>query len=67
MFNQLKKCWAISATKAKTKSACHGDIMWHGGLAYVFRNRSQYRGWYSALTGKRLHYANGIKLSYGSN
>ena len=43
-------------------NAVHGDIKWYNGVAYVLRTKSQYNGWYSALTGKKLNAAYGVNL-----
>lgn len=43
-------------------NAVHGDIQWYKGVAYVLRTKSQYNGWYSALTGKKLNTVYGVNL-----
>lgn len=43
-------------------SGKHGDVRWYKGVAYVCRTQSQYYGWYSALTGKKLSNVYGINL-----
>jgi hypothetical protein len=39
-----------------------GEIRWYKGIAYVFRGRSQYFGWYSAVTGKKLNCVYGFNI-----
>lgn len=40
----------------------HGDIKFYEGKAYVLRLKSQYNGWYSALTGKKLTNVYGVDI-----
>ncbi len=62
VFNTLATSVKNSLVNFKFGGADHGDIKWYDGTAYVKRNKSQYCGWYSALTGKKLKSVWGVEV-----